>query len=119
MPVNGPYQFKRAAKADAQGVIADENEIGVDEWAWFRISIQSNKPAAEMQHLMLLIRDPDCKELATIWRRFGTDAKGHQIDGQGNVHPSILHTWPYGEPPVERCGFHSIPTRLLDFVDVR
>jgi hypothetical protein len=31
----------------------------------------------------------------------------------------VLHHWPYGDPPVERCGFHSIPTQLLDFVDIR
>lgn len=112
MPVNGPYQFRRAAKSDARGMIDDENEIQVDEWAWVR------RPG-DPEFLMLLLRDPDCRMLATIWRRFGSDVKGHQIDAQGNVHPSILHTWLYGDPPAERCGFHSMPTRLLDFTDIR
>lgn len=119
MPVNGPYQFKRAVKADPQGVIADENEIGVDEWAWVRRTIPLDTPGDEKHYLMLLIRDPDCRELATVWRRFGTDVQGHQIDGHGNIHPSILHTWKYGEEKREMCGFHSMPTKLIDFVDVR
>jgi len=41
------------------------------------------------------------------------------FDAQGNVTPSVFHQWPYGDPPRERCGFHTQPTKLLDFVDIR
>lgn len=122
MPVNGPYDFKRAAKADSTGVVEDENNIAVGEWAWIRRPIKWTQDGIEHEKLWLLIylRDPDCKTLCTLWRRLGPEAAhGHDIDGQGNVHPSVLHQWPYGDPPAERCGFHSMPTRLLDFVDLR
>lgn len=117
MPVNGPYVFKRAAKADVRGVIQDENDIAVDEWAWIE-----KLPGGDQSSRVLLIylRDPDCKELCTLWYRLDGDVqRGHEIDAQGNVKPSVLHTWQYGEPKVERCGFHSSPTQLLDFVDLR
>jgi hypothetical protein len=121
MPVNGAYNFKRAAKGDATGLVTDENHIGIGEWAWikFRIECGENGVSDEKDYLLIYLRDPDCRELSTLWRRFGTAVKGHTIDGQGNVSPSVLHNFPYGDPPVERCGFHSIPTKLLDFVDLR
>lgn len=118
MPINGPYDFKRAAKAAPNGLIIDENDIDVGEWAWVDYT---DRVASEVgkKYLLILIRDPDCKTPATVWRRFGDEVHGHDIDSQGNVKPSILHNWRYGDPPVERCGFHSYPTRLLDFVDIR
>lgn len=121
MPTSGAYAFKRALKADAQGVIADENEIGVGEWAWQKRSIELGPPPdGEKKHyLLLLLRDPDCKELATLWRRFGTEVHGHDIDGRGNVTPSVWHRFPFGDPPTERCGFHTQPTVLQDFIDLR
>jgi len=121
MPTTGSYSFRRAAKADSTGVIENENDIGVGEWAWIRRPIKWTQDGVDLEKLWLLIylRDPDCKTLCTLWRRLGTEVHGHDIDGQGNVHPSVLHNWPYGDPPAERCGFHSMPTKLLDFVDLR
>lgn len=118
MPTTGAYEFKRAVKADAQGLIADENEIGVGEWAWVDYTDRVGD-AGGGRYLLILMRDPDCKMLATLWRRWNGEVHGHEIDGQGNVHPSVLHTWPYGDPPVESCGFHTQPKKLLDFVDLR
>lgn len=122
MPTNGPYDFKRAAKAQ-NGLIVDENDIEVGEWAWIDRTTDFEQDGAKQtkRYLMIYLRDPDCKTLCTVWRRFGDSGEvhGHQIDGQGNVKPSVLHTWPYGDPPHERCGFHSYPTRLLDFIDLR
>jgi hypothetical protein len=122
MPINGPYNFKRAAKGDARGVVADEKDIAVGEWAWIDRSPEWVEAGVTrtQRYLLIYLRDPDCKELCTLWRRFGEGkVDGHEIDGQGNVSPSILHQWPFGDPPQERCGFHSMPTKLLDFVDLR
>lgn len=122
MPVNGPYDFRRAAKAGPDGIVEDENDIDVGEWAWIRKPVEIGEGDSKKQVLYLLIyvRDPDCKTLCTVWRRFGSDKPhGHDVDSFGHVTPSVLHNWPYGDPPTERCGFHSIPTRLLGFVDVR
>jgi len=113
MPVNGPYNFKRAAKADARGVIENDDDIGVGEWAWV------DREVSDVRLLMIYLRDPDCKTLCTVYRRFGKEASGHDLDGQGKLSPSVLHNWPFGDPPQERCGFHSMPTMLLDFVDIR
>jgi hypothetical protein len=117
MPTTGAYQFRKAQKADARGVVPDENDIAVGEWGWEIRAIKLEE--GEKHYLLLMLRDPDCKELCTLWRRFGTDVKGHDIDAQGNVTPSVFHQWPYGDPPRERCGFHTQPTKLLDFVDIR
>jgi len=119
VPTTGAYSFRRAQKAGPDGIIENENDIAIGEWAWNRRSIQIAEPGDEKLYLLLLLRDPDCKELATLWRRFGSDVHGHDIDGQGNVTPSVWHRFPYGDPPIERCGFHTQPTKLLDFVDVR
>jgi hypothetical protein len=121
MPTTGAYSFKRAAKANSKGVVADEKDIAVGEWAWIcrTVDWEDAGEKKEKHYLLIYLRDPDCCELATLWRRFGTEIHGHDIDSQGNVHPSVLHNWPYGDPPVERCGFHTQPTKLLDFVDLR
>ena len=117
MPTSGAYEFRRAAKADGSGLVVDENDIAVGEWAWIK-KLPGGGQAAGV--LLLYLRDPDCKELCTLWYRLDGDTqRGHTIDAQGNVSPSILHTWKYGDPPVERCGFHTSPTKLLDFVDKR
>lgn len=121
MPTDGPYQFKRAAKS-VDGVVADENDIAVGEWAWIdrTTELEQDGAKAAKRTILIYLRDPDCKTLCTLWYRFG-DGKpiGHDIDGQGNVWPSVHHKWPYGDPPVEQCGFHTHPTKLLDFVDLR
>lgn len=122
MPTTGSYSFKRAAKAGPDGVVSDENDIAVGEWAWIRMDLDGDNQDGtkwKKDYLLIYIRDPDCKMLATLWRRFGEVSVGHDIDAQGNVHPSVLHQWPYGDPPFERCGFHTQPTKLLDFVDLR
>ncbi len=121
MPINGAYDFKRAAKA-INGVVYSENDIAVGEWAWIdrTLELEDDGVKSKKRYLMIYLRDPDCKTLCTLWRRFGDSTPhGHDIDGAGNVHPSVLHNWPYGDPPMERCGFHSMPTKLLDFVDLR
>ena len=115
MPTTGYYEFKRAAKA-VNGLIADENEIAVGEWAWVDYS---ERVGGGGRYLLILLRDPDCKTLCTLWRGFKDQVHGHDIDAGGNVSPSILHNWPYGDPPKENCGFHTQPTKLLDFVDLR
>jgi hypothetical protein len=121
MPTTGSYSFRRAAKAGPDGVVADENDIAVGEWAWIQFEIECDEGGLKTtkKYLLIYLRDPDCKTLCTLWRRFGEVSVGHDIDGQGNVSPSVLHNWPYGDPPTERCGFHTQPTKLLGFVDKR
>lgn len=121
MTVNGAFEFRLAAKA-VGGVVADENDIAVGEWAWIDRTTEWEEASVKQRkrYLLIYLRDPDCKTLCTLWRRFGDGApQGHEIDAKGNVTPSVLHNWPYGDPPVERCGFHSQPTKLLNFVDLR
>lgn len=110
MPTTGAYEFKRAVKS-VDGVVLIENDIAVGEWAWFDRGAEEERG----KRYILLIRDPDCKIQATLWFQ----GKGHAIDAQGNVSPSVAHSWKYGDPPVEKCGFHTQPTKLLDFVDHR
>jgi hypothetical protein len=115
VPTTGYYEFKRAAKA-VNGLIADENEIEVGEWAWVDYSLRVGGGG---KYLLMLIRDPDCKTLSTLWRGFKDQVYGHNIAASGIVSPSILHNWPFGDPPKELCGFHTQPTKLLDFIDLR
>jgi hypothetical protein len=115
MPTTGAYEFKRAEKS-VNGLIDDENKIGVGEWAWVDYS---ERAGGGGKYLLILMRDPDCKMLATLWRGFKDQVHGHDIDSHGNVSPSVLHNFPFGDPPVEMCGFHTQPTKLLDFVDLR
>lgn len=110
MPTTGAYEFKRAI-ASQNGVVVDENRIQVGEWAW----LDRGAEEEPSKRYILLLRDPDCQMQATLWFQ----GKGHSIDAQGNVSPSVAHSWKYGDPPQERCGFHTQPTRLLDFVDLR
>lgn len=118
MPTGGAYDFKLAAKA-VNGVVSDESDIAVGEWAWIDRTADYGSSAPEgVRWLMIYARDPDCKMLVTLWRRRGTsEANGHTIDSQGNISPSVLHTWPVEGK--EACGFHTQPTRLLGFVDLR
>lgn len=111
MSYDGPYTFKLFPKA-IDGFVEEELQIAPGEWAWHR------KDVGGVPFLAIYCCCPDCGLLMTIWRRFGTsDVKGHQIDGAGNVSPSVLHS--YKESGVEKCGFHSIPTKLEGFVDKR
>lgn len=110
MPTTGAYEFRRAAKS-VNGVVTNENDIAVGEWAW----LDRGAEEEPQRRYILLIRDPDCQMEGTLWFQ----GKGHTIDTQGNVSPSILHSWKYGDPPIEKCGFHTQPTKLLEFVDLR
>lgn len=119
MPTTGAYDFKRAGKADSTGLIANEHDIGIGEWAWVdytdRVGTETGK-----RYLFILMRDPDCTLLSTLWSRFGDEVKSpFTIDAHGNINPSVWHKFQIGDPPVEKCGFHTQPTRLLDFVDLR
>lgn len=119
MPTTGAYEFKPAAAA-VKGVVEDENLIQKGEWAWIdRTADYEGSGAKEAgRRLMIYARCPDCGELSTLYRRRGAgEPKGHDIDGAGNITPSVQHTWQVNG--VEQCGFHTQPTRLLGFVDLR
>lgn len=119
MPTTGYYEFKLAPRAKG-GLIEDENDILVGEWAWIDRTADYEGPdfKGTVRWLMIYARCPDCKELCTLYRRRGTgEAKGHNIDSQGNITPSVLHTFIY--QGVEKCGFHTQPTKLLGFMDLR
>ena len=112
MPTSGAYEFKLAGSAK-DGLVKDENTIQKGEWGWI-------DRTGKTCWLMIFARCPDCGELMTLYRKRGDkEAQGHDIDAQGNISPSVLHSWMYGNPPVERCGFHTQPTRLLGFTDKR
>ncbi len=110
MPTTGAYSFKLSPKAVA-GLVEDELAMFPGEWGWHRQDV------ADQKFLAIYCCCPDCGLLMTIWRRFDKDVVGHQVDGQGNIHPSVLHS--YVVLGVEKCGFHTQPTKLLDFIDLR
>lgn len=112
MARSGAYEFKLAVAAK-DALIEDEARILPGEWAW----VEMETTASGGHYRAIYARCPDCLELMTLWRSFGNDQKGHTIDGAGNVHPSVLHSWPVNG--VEQCGFHTMPTRLLGFIDRR
>lgn len=107
MPTSGAYTFQRSKAADPQGFVADALELAPGEWAWYQNG----------DFLAVYAGCPDCKQPMTLWRRYQRDVKGHTLDAQGNVHPSILHSFVVNGR--ETCGFHTMPTRLADFVDHR
>lgn len=108
MPTTGAYEFKRALKS-VNGMVLSEYEISVGEWAWLDRGMEEEPK----RRYILLTRCPDCRMEQTLWFQ----GKGHQVDAQGNIHPSVSHSWVYAG--VEKCGFHTQPTKLLDFVDRR
>jgi hypothetical protein len=116
VPTLGAYEFRRALAASPNGVVEDENQIQVGEWAWLD---RTAELGGDKRRLFIYIRDPDCRTLATLFFQDGDTGRGHAIDKEGNVTPSVYHKWPYGDPPQERCGFHTSPTRLLGFIDLR
>lgn len=113
MPTSGSYEFKLAPEAE-DGLIVDEKWIGRGEWAWIE---RDTTATGGRLWRSIYARCPDCGELMTLWRSYGDQTKGHDIDAQGNVHPSLAHSWIYDG--VEKCGFHTQPTKLLDFVERR
>ena len=113
VPTSGAYEFKLAPCA-LDGFAEDEMKIAPGEWAWHLQKIEEHP-----DFLAVYACCPDCGLLMTLWRQFGAQITGHKIDAQGNISPSVLHSYMYGDPPVEKCGFHTIPTKLLDFCDKR
>lgn len=121
MPTTGSYKFKLAAKA-VNGIIRDAIYLEPGEWAWIDRTPDYRDAGGDPNYrwLMIYARCPDCGEPMTLYRKRGDgEAKGHEIDKDGNISPSVLHSWLYGDPPVERCGFHTQPTKLLGFMDLR
>lgn len=110
MPTSGAYDFKLSPKA-VGGVIEDELGMFPGEWAWHKQDVNG------MTFLAVYACCPDCGFLMTLWRRYGAEVKGHTLNEHGHLHPSVLHS--YKESGVEKCGFHTMPTRLLGFIDLR
>lgn len=118
MTTVGPYSFTRAAAADPQGLIQDENRILPGEWAWIdRAQDWSDgKGDSSRRWLMIYARCPDCLTLSTVWRLNAPAGHSHDLDPQGHLTPSVeCPHQPNGAP----CGFHTHPTTLRDFVDLR
>ncbi len=119
MPTTGSYQFKLAAKASG-GVIADGLDLEPGEWAWIDRTqdYEVDGIKAGTRWLMIYACCPDCKQHLCLYRKRGeNEGRGHDIDAQGNISPSVLHTWVVAG--VEQCGFHTQPTKLLGFIDLR
>lgn len=113
MPTEGKYEFRLAAAA-VDGVIQDAIDLQPGEWAWIDRTADVGMPG----WLMIYACCPDCKQPLTLYRRRGAgEMAGHDIDAQGNISPSVLHSWPVNG--VEQCGFHTQPTKLLGFKDKR
>ena len=111
MPTTGSCEFKLSNEAK-NGVVSDPVLLGRGEWAWVDRSVDGKR------WLMVNAGCPDCGHPMTLWRRLeGTDAAGHTIDAAGLVKPSVAHS--YKVEGVEKCGFHTQPTKLLGFVDLR
>jgi len=102
MSRSGYYEMKLSPLAVSGVVPSDHLEwIGKGEWAW----------VSTVDHGWILIhRCPDCDCMGTLWQN-GT---GHNIDASGNVTPSVKMTCMHPE-----CDFHTMPTKLLGFVDIR
>lgn len=111
MPTEGSYEFKLANGA-IDGLIDDAINLQPGEWAWFEQKLDGNPT-----FLAIYACCPDCKLPMTIWRTFGGEMRGHAISQSGDVSPSVLHSYKVGNE--EKCGFHTHPTKLLNFVDRR
>jgi len=105
MPTTGAYEFKRASLSVDGCVPTDRLErIETGTWAWVKV---------EDYGWILYFGCPDCGHFGCLWDK----NRGHNIDPAGNVSPSVSHSWQH--EGVERCGFHTQPTKLVDFVDKR
>ncbi len=111
MPTTGSYEFRLSDKAK-DGVVKDAVELQRGEWAWV------DRTTVDRRYLMLNACCPDCGLAIGLWRKYGVDEPiGHSIDSEGNVRPSVLHS--YKVDGVEKCGFHTQPTKLIGFIDLR
>jgi len=107
MPRTGAYEFKLAAGA-RNGTVQEDSEIAPGCWAWV-------DRTSTARWLILYVRCPDCGCLGTLWfQRGDKNGRGHDIDSAGNVNPSVQETCQHTE-----CGFHTQPTKLLGFVELR
>lgn len=115
MPTTGAYEFKLAT-ASQNGVVVDENTIERGEWAWIDRTQEwtsvENQAAGKRRWLMIYCRCPDCGILATVWRLQSPPGHTHEIAADGTLSPSV-------QCPHAPCGFHTQPTKLLGFVDLR
>lgn len=115
MSTTGAFEFKLSPAAKG-GVVEDENVIGRGKWAWIDRTQEwgSIDPQTTVRRrwLMVYARCLDCGLLCTLWRIGQRPGHNHEIDCQGNLSPSV-------ECPHEGCKFHTQPTRLLNFIDLR
>lgn len=119
MPTQWAYAFKLAAAAK-DGLVEDGHLLKPGEWAWVDRTIDYTPDGIKekTRWLMIYACCPDCKLPMTLFRRRGkTEPAGHTIDKDGNIKPSVLHS--YKIEGVEQCGFHTQPTKLLGFIDLR
>lgn len=116
MPTTGAYEFK-PANADALfvGDVSSPDLLLPGHWAW----VDRTEELGE-RFLTIYMTCPDCKGLASLgYKRGDKPWHGHSIDAEGNISPSVLHSWKYGTEQKEMCGFHTQPTKLLGFKDRR
>lgn len=115
MPTTGAYEFKLAPAA-VKAVVEDENVIARGEWAWIDRTQEwgelDPQTTVRRRWLMVYARCPDCGLLSTLWRIGSRAGHSHEIDCAGNLSPSV-------QCPHDGCGFHTQPTRLLNFQDLR
>lgn len=111
----GKYEFKLASAA-VEAVIEDANKIQKGEWAWIDRTLEwgpsGDEPAGSKRVLMIYARCPDCGFLSTLWRISSPPGHSHNVDANGVVTPSV-------ECPHKPCGFHTGPTTLLGFKELR
>jgi hypothetical protein len=114
MPTSGAYEFKPAnAEALVVGDVVGPNILPPGTWAW----VDRSEELGE-RFLTIYMTCPDCKGEASLgYKRGDKPWFGHNIDAQGNISPSVLHTWQMDGK--EQCGFHTHPTKLLGFKDRR
>lgn len=116
MPTTGYYEFKPAnPEALIIGDVDNDQKLPSGTWAWVDRTEELGEP-----FLTIYMTCPDCKGIASLgYKRADKPWHGHSIDAQGNISPSVLHSWKYGTEQKEQCGFHTQPTKLLGFVDRR
>jgi hypothetical protein len=111
----GAYVFQLAPGSKG-GVILDENVISRGAWAWIDRTHEWEATATECagfrRWLMIYARCPDCGNLSTLWRLGSPPGHTHEVSSDGLVTPSV-------QCPHAMCTFHTQPTRLDGFKDLR
>jgi len=108
MSTTGAFTFQLAPSAK-EGIVEDENTIGRGEWGWID---RTGDFGDSKKHLMIYARCPDCGILSTLWREGSPPGHSHEIGATGLVSPSI-------QCPHQGCGFHTQPSTLAGFVELR